>query len=119
MRKIIIILLSLFSIHCFSQVYGFDKKQIRLADSWEIKEGTGFVVLNNHEIAIAENNVILGFTVDKIKPFGEDYIVYYCTGQDNKKVRFLTVGQNKNKKEFLLIYSAPSIYWKINLVKIE
>jgi hypothetical protein len=119
MKKILVILLSLYSIHCFSQVYCFNKKQIRIPDSWEIKETNGVVVLNKHEIAIAEDNVILGFTVDRIKPFGEDYLIYYCTDQNNKKVRFLTVGENKNKKEFLLIYSAPSIFWKIDLVKIE
>jgi len=118
MKKIILLLL-VFSTHCFSQVYSFDKKQIRLADSWEIIPTRGVVVLNNHEIAIAENNVIIGFTVYKVKPFGEDYMVYYCTDKNNKQVRFLTVGKNKNKKEFMLIYSAPSVYWKINLVKIE
>jgi hypothetical protein len=118
MKKITLLLL-LLSIPCFSQVFNFDKKQIRLADSWEIIPTKGVVVLNNHEIAISENNVILGFTVDKIRPFGEDYKIYYCTDQNNKKVRFLTVGENKNKKEFLLIYSAPSVYWKIDIVKIE
>lgn len=79
----------------------------------------GVAVVNSHEIAICENNVVLGFRVTGIKLYGEDYKLYYCVDKDKKKVKFLTVGENKNKKKFQLIFSTSSNYWKIDLVKIE
>lgn len=117
--KKITLLLFFFSMSCFSQVYKYDKKQVKLSDYWVVQQVTGVIVLNNYDIAIAENKVITSYTVNRVRFFGEDYKIYYCTDKNNKKVRFLTVGESKNKKEFQLIFSTSSVYWKVDLVKIE
>jgi hypothetical protein len=117
--KKLTLLLFLLSISCFSQVYSYDKKQVKLSDYWVIQQVTGVIVINNYDIAIAENKIITSFVVNKVTVFGDDYKIYYCTDKNNKKVRFLTVGESKNKKEFQLIFSTPSVYWKVDLVKIE
>ena len=118
MKKIILLFVILFNSMCFGQVYKFDTKQVRTLNSWQTKNVQGYVVINDRDIAIAENNIILGFVVDKVEPFGDVYIVYHCTDKENKKVKIVTEGYNKDKNHFKILISYPSKYWKYTLTKI-
>jgi hypothetical protein len=118
MKKIILFLVILFTSICFSQVYKFDTKQVRFSNSWQTKNVQGYVVINDREIAIAENNIITSFIVYKIVPFGDEYVIYHCTDTENKKLKIVTEGFNRNKTHFQILISYPSVYWKYTITKI-
>lgn len=114
--KLLIVLL--FSLNCLGQVYKIDKKEVRNATAWQTSQIQGYFTINEREISITEGNVIKGFLVDKIEPFGGEYMKYSCTDQKGKKVKIITVGFAKNKNQFRVLVSYPSIYYRYYLIKL-
>jgi hypothetical protein len=117
MRNIVLITL-LFSINCFSQVYRFNNKSVRKANSWKVVNVQGYVTINDCEIVIVENNKRINFIIYKIIPFGDEYVIYDCIDVDKKKLKIVTEGANRNKTHFQILISYPSKYWKYTITKI-
>lgn len=102
----------------FGQVYKIEKKEVRAATSWKANDVQGYITINDREISITEGTVIKGFLVDKVEPFGGDYMKYSCTDQNHKKVKIITVGFNKSKDSFKVLVSYPSKYYRYYLTRL-
>ena len=116
--KKLALLFVLFSVCSYSQFYTFDKKQIKLDDTWVIEETNGCVVINPYQIAIGENKVITPFNIYKVKNYGKNYRIYYCKNKNKKKVTIVRINKEQDDCKFTLIYASSIIYCKYFLSKI-
>lgn len=117
MKLIRLLFLLLLSVTCIGQVYKYEIKETRQSKVWTSKTATGYVSVNENEIAITEGNVIKAFTVTSITPFGHDYMIYNCIDEKKLKVKIIVVLNADDKSKFKLLVSYPSKYYRYYLDK--
>ena len=117
MKALIIALL--FSVICQGQVYRFEEREVRTADSWRIDEISGTVNVNTDQIIIEENGKYVAFEIRSVRRLiRQDFYIYGCADQNGETYQIALTNWDKSGKYIELLFSKQSVYYKYCLIKI-